>query len=158
MKIRCSLILVVVTVMTGFAQYDNAISRETPLQRTRTVAAIVNDNDPDRFERIQYQLATSNVEARQQFFDALDIRPEELVILQQIDLRYRNELEALLEDDPYARVELSARTRNLLTQWGQEINYELDETLYDRYAREMMPDQGYYYNSSRREVGLPGAQ
>ena len=139
-----------------FAQYDNTISRETPIERTRTVSAIVNDNDPDRFRQIQYQLAEKDEVTRQQFFDNLDIHPEEMIILQEIDLRYRSELEALIEDDPNYRVELSARTRNLLTQWGQEINYELDETLYDRYARDLMPDQGFYYNQQRRETGLPG--
>lgn len=158
MKTLLSILALLTIFSTLSAQYDNAITRETPVERTRTVAAIVNDNDPDRFQRIQYQLAESNEFARQQFFDALDIRPEELIILQRIDLRYRDELRALLQDQPNARVELSARTRNLLTQWGQEINYELDETIYDRYARDLMPDQGYYYNQARREVGLPGAQ
>lgn len=158
MKLQ-AIILTLLLPLFGFAQVvDNTISRQTPKESTERVIGLTNDNSPDRRMELLNQVNSVDARMINEWFDQIKLVPDRRRLVLDIDNRYRTELDELLRNNPHDRVMLSARTRNLLTLWGQEIELVVDEEVYDDYVRRMLPKGAGPYSHSGQDDGLPGGQ
>lgn len=154
-----ALVLTLLLPILSFAQIvDNTISRQTPKEATERVIGLTNDNAPDRRAELLDQVNSVDAHMINEWFDEIKLVPDRRRLLLDIDNRYRTELDELLRNSPHDRAMLSARTRNLLTIWGQEVELVVDEEVYDDYVRRLMPKGAGPYSHSGRDDGLPGGQ